>query len=196
MRMVALGNQGLPELVAAGKVRYLGLSEAGPATIRRAHATAPVSALQTEYSIWSREPEQEILPTLRELGIGFVSYSPLGRGFLAGAMRSQADVVAGDFRHQQPRLQGDNLDANLAVLAEIEGLAGAKGVTPAQLALAWVHGQGEDIVPIPGTKRRRYLEDNAAAAEITLTAGESTRLAELGAATAGDRYADMSPLNR
>jgi aryl-alcohol dehydrogenase-like predicted oxidoreductase len=186
----------MAELVAAGKVRYLGLSEAAPATIRRAHATAPISALQTEYSIWSREPEAEILPTLRELGIGFVSYSPLGRGFLTGTVRSQTDFAADDFRRQMPRMQGDNLEANLPVLAEIEKLATAKGVTPAQLALAWVLHQGDDIVPIPGTKRRRYLADNVAATEVTLTADESARLAEAGVVTAGDRYSDMSLVNR
>ncbi|WP_235608408.1 aldo/keto reductase, partial [Frankia casuarinae] len=143
----------MAELVSAGKVRYLGLSEAAPATIRRAHAVALITALQTEYSIWSREPEAEILPTLRELGIGFISYSPLGRGFLTGTFRSAADFAADDFRQHLPRMHGDNFDANLAVLAEIEKLAAEKNVTPAQLALAWVHHQGDDVVPIPGTKR-------------------------------------------
>ncbi|SNQ51325.1 putative oxidoreductase, aryl-alcohol dehydrogenase like protein [Frankia canadensis] len=186
----------MAELVAAGKVRYLGLSEAAPATIRRAHAVAPISALQTEYSIWSREPEAEILPTLRELGIGFVAYSPLGRGFLTGTVRSDASLAADDFRRGMPRMQGENLDANLAVVAEIEKLATEKGVTPAQLALAWVHHQGDDIVPIPGTKRRHYLEDNVAAAAVTLTADESARLAAAGEAVTGARYPDMSLVNR
>jgi aryl-alcohol dehydrogenase-like predicted oxidoreductase len=186
----------MAELVAAGKVRYLGLSEAAPATIRRAHAVVPISALQTEYSLWSRDPEAEILPTLRELGIGFIAYSPLGRGFLTGTVRSSEGLGADDFRRAMPRMQGENLEANLAPLAEIEKLATEKGITPAQLALAWVHHQGDDIVPIPGTKRRRYLEDNAAAAAITLTDDESARLAALGGAFAGARYPDMSAVNR
>ncbi|WP_462186565.1 aldo/keto reductase [Frankia sp. CcWB2] len=185
----------MAELVSAGKVRYLGLSEAAPATIRRAHAVAPITALQTEYSIWSREPEAEILPTLRELGIGFISYSPLGRGFLTGTFRSAADFAADDFRQHLPRTHGDNFDANLAVLAEIEKLAAEKNVTPAQLALAWVHHQGDDVVPIPGTKRRRYLKDNVAATSITLTAAEAERLGAAGADVAGTRYPDMSSVN-
>ncbi|WP_462203139.1 aldo/keto reductase [Frankia sp. CcWB3] len=185
----------MAELVSAGKVRYLGLSEAAPATIRRAHAVAPITALQTEYSIWSREPEAEILPTLRELGIGFISYSPLGRGFLTGTFRSAADFAADDFRQHLPRMHGDNFDANLAVLAEIEKLAAEKNVTPAQLALAWVHHQGDDVVPIPGTKRRRYLKDNVAATSITLTAAEAERLGAAGADVAGTRYPDMSSVN-
>ncbi|WP_244957232.1 aldo/keto reductase, partial [Candidatus Frankia nodulisporulans] len=156
----------MADLVTAGKVRYLGLSEASAATIRRAHAVAPISAVQTEYSLWTRDLEQDILPTLRELGIGLVAYSPLGRGFLTGALRSTADVAADDFRRGLPRLQGDNLEANLQLVAEIEKIATDKGVTPAQLALAWVQHQGDDVVPIPGTKRRRYLEDNASATEI------------------------------
>jgi aryl-alcohol dehydrogenase-like predicted oxidoreductase len=145
------------ELVAEGKVRFLGLSEAAPETIRRAHAVHPISALQTEYSLFAREPEVEILPAVRELGIGFVPYSPLGRGFLTGALRSLDGLEENDFRRSQPRFQAANLDANLAIVAVVEALAAAKGVTPAQLALAWVHAQGEDVVPIPGTKRRRYL---------------------------------------
>ncbi|ABD10893.1 putative oxidoreductase, aryl-alcohol dehydrogenase like protein [Frankia casuarinae] len=185
----------MAELVSAGKVRYLGLSEAAPATIRRAHAVALITALQTEYSIWSREPEAEILPTLRELGIGFISYSPLGRGFLTGTFRSAADFAADDFRQHLPRMHGDNFDANLAVLAEIEKLAAEKNVTPAQLALAWVHHQGDDVVPIPGTKRRRYLEYNVAATSITLTAAEAERLGAAGAGVAGPRYPDMSSVN-
>ncbi|CAO5150272.1 pyridoxine 4-dehydrogenase [Frankia sp. AiPs1] len=186
----------MAELVTAGKVRYLGLSEAAPATIRRAHATAPISALQTEYSLWSRELEAEILPTLRELGIGLVAYSPLGRGFLTGTLRSQADVGPDDFRMTLPRMQGENLETNLGLLAEIEKLATDKGVTPAQLALAWVHRQGDDVVPIPGTKRRRYLEDNVAAAELSLTEAEAAHLATLAASVAGDRYLDASTIDR
>jgi aryl-alcohol dehydrogenase-like predicted oxidoreductase len=183
----------MAELVAAGKVRYLGLSEAAPKTIRRAHAVHPVSALQTEYSIWSREPvESELLPTTRELGIGFVAYSPLGRGFLTGAFRQRSDFAATDFRAYLPRLAGENLDANQAVVARIEEVAAAHGATPAQVALAWVAGQGGDIVSIPGTKRRRYLEDNVAASALHLTAAELADLAAAGAAVRGERYPDMS----
>ena len=183
----------MAELVAEGKVRHLGLSEAAPDTIRRAHATHPISALQTEYSIWAREPEAEILPTLRELGIGFVPYSPLGRGFLTGRLRSLDQLADDDFRRFQPRLQGDNLEANIAIVERIDALAAAKGATPAQIALAWVLAQGEDVVPIPGTKRRPYLEENAAAADVELSDEE---LAQLGdAQAAGDRYADMSSVN-
>jgi aryl-alcohol dehydrogenase-like predicted oxidoreductase len=182
------------ELVAEGKVRFLGLSEAAPETIRRAHAVHPISALQTEYSLFAREPEVEILPTVRELGIGFVPYSPLGRGFLTGALRSLDGLEENDFRRSQPRFQGANLDANLAIVAVLEALAAAKGVTPAQLALAWVHALGEDVVPIPGTKRRRYLEDNLAAVEVELGAEELERLAEADGAQ-GERYADMSRIN-
>ena len=183
------------ELVAAGKVRFLGLSEAAPETIRRAHATHPISALQSEYSIWARDPEAEILPTLRELGIGFVPYSPLGRGFLTGKLRSLDQLADDDFRRFQPRLQGDNLEANVAIVERIDALAAEKDVTPAQIALAWVHAQGEDVVPIPGTKRRRYLEENAGALELELSDDD---LAELDAAgqAQGDRYADMSSVNR
>jgi aryl-alcohol dehydrogenase-like predicted oxidoreductase len=183
------------ELVAAGKVRYLGLSEAAPATIRRAHAVHPISALQTEYSVWAREPEREILPTIRELGIGFVPYSPLGRGFLTGTMRSVDQLDEGDFRRFQPRFQGDNLAANIAIVEHIDAVAAAKGCTPAQVALAWVHAQGRDVAPIPGTKRRRYLEDNLGALDVELAPAELAGLNDLGSAT-GDRYADMSPLNR
>ncbi len=185
----------MAELVAAGKVRYLGLSEAAPATIRRAHAVHPISALQTEYSLFARDPEAEILPALRELGIGFVPYSPLGRGFLTGAFRSVDDLDEGDFRRGQPRFQGENLDANLAIVSAIEAVAAAKGATPAQVALAWVHAQGEDVVPIPGTKRRRYLEENVGALDIGLSAADAARLEEPGGAH-GDRYADMSAVNR
>jgi aryl-alcohol dehydrogenase-like predicted oxidoreductase len=182
------------ELVAAGKVRYLGLSEAAPATIRRAHAVHPISALQTEYSVWSRDPEREILPTIRELGIGFVPYSPLGRGFLTGAMRSVDELDEDDFRRFQPRFQGDNLVANIAIVEHIDAVAAAKGCTAAQVALAWVHAQGRDLAPIPGTKRRRYLEDNLGALDVELAPDELAGLNDLGSAT-GDRYADMSPLN-
>jgi aryl-alcohol dehydrogenase-like predicted oxidoreductase len=183
------------ELVAQGKVRYLGLSEAAPATIRRANAVHPISALQTEYSIWSREPEAELLPTLRELGIGFVPYSPLGRGFLTGRLRSLNDLDETDFRRHQPRFQGENLDANTAILEVVERVATAKGCRPGQVALAFVHAQGRDVAPIPGTKRRSYLDENVAALDVELTEEDLTVLA--GAATArGDRYADMSPVNR
>ena len=182
------------ELVAEGKVRYLGLSEAAPETIRRAHAVHPISALQTEYSVWAREPESEILPTLRELGIGFVPYSPLGRGFLTGKLRSLDELSEDDFRRYQPRLQGDNLEANIAIVEKIDALAAAKDVTPAQVALAWVHVQGEDLVPIPGTKRRRYLEENVGALEVELSAEDLAALDGAGQGV-GDRYADMSRIN-
>jgi aryl-alcohol dehydrogenase-like predicted oxidoreductase len=185
----------MAELVAAGKVRYLGLSEAAPATIRRAHAVHPISALQTEYSLFARDPEAEILPTLRELGIGFVPYSPLGRGFLTGAFRSVDDLDAADFRRSQPRFQSENIAANLAIVEAIEAVAAARSATPAQVALAWVHAQGEDVVPIPGTKRRRYLEDNVAALDIGLSDADIARLEGSGGAH-GDRYADMSAVNR
>jgi aryl-alcohol dehydrogenase-like predicted oxidoreductase len=184
----------MAELVAEGKVRYLGLSEAAPETIRRAHATHPITALQTEYSIWAREPEAEILPTLRELGIGFVPYSPLGRGFLTGRLRSLDQLADDDFRRFQPRLQGDNLEANIAIVERIDALAADKGATPAQVALAWVLAQGEDIVPIPGTKRRSYLEENAAAVDVELSDDDLTALD--GAEAVGDRYPDMSSVNR
>jgi aryl-alcohol dehydrogenase-like predicted oxidoreductase len=172
------------QLVTAGKVRYLGLSEAAPATIRRAHAVHPISALQTEYSLWSRDPEAEILPTLRELGIGFVPYSPLGRGFLTGTLRSVDQLDEGDFRRAQPRLMGDNLDANLALVEVIDAMAGAHGCTSAQVALAWVHAQGRDLAPIPGTKRRRYLEDNIGALDVDLSQEDLSRLDALGSARA------------
>jgi aryl-alcohol dehydrogenase-like predicted oxidoreductase len=177
----------LAELVAEGKVRYLGLSEAAPETIRRAHATHPITAVQTEYSLWTRELEAEILPTLRELGIGLVSYSPLGRGFLAGRFDSPEDLADDDFRRQGPRFTGANLEANRQLAARVQELAEEKGVTAAQLALAWVLAQGTDVVPIPGTKRRSYVEQNAAAVDIELSDDELDRLAELPAA-AGERY--------
>jgi aryl-alcohol dehydrogenase-like predicted oxidoreductase len=186
----------MAELVTAGKVRYLGLSEAAPATIRRAHAVHPITALQTEYSIWSRDPaESEILPTTRELDIGFVAYSPLGRGFLTGTFRKQEHFAADDFRNTMPRLQGENLAAILAVVEVVERVAAAHGVTPAQVALAWVLAQGPDIVPIPGTKRRRYLDENMAAATLTLTDSEIGALAEAGATVQGLRYQNMSGVN-
>ena len=185
----------MSELVAEGKVRFLGLSEAAPATIRRAHAVHPITALQTEYSVWSREPEREILPTLRELGIGFVPYSPLGRGFLTGALRSLDDLDEADFRRYQPRFQGDNLAANVAIVEVIDQLASAKGCTPGQVALAFVHSAGRDVAPIPGTKRRRYLEENVAALEVELTE-EDLAVLDRVAPARGDRYADMSPVNR
>jgi aryl-alcohol dehydrogenase-like predicted oxidoreductase len=190
----------MAELVHQGKVRYLGLSEAAPATIRRAQAVHPISALQTEYSLWSREPEDEILPTLRELGIGFVPYSPLGRGFLTGAIASPDDFAPDDYRRNAPRFQGDNFAKNLELVVQVKAIAAEKGITPGQLALAWLLAQGEDIVPIPGTKRRTYLEENIASTTVTLTPEDLSRInavAPQGIA-AGDRYAAqaMSTLNR
>jgi aryl-alcohol dehydrogenase-like predicted oxidoreductase len=185
----------MAELVVAGKVRYLGLSEAAPPTIRRAHAVHPISALQTEYSVWSRDPEAEILPTLRELGIGFVPYSPLGRGFLTGKLRSLDDLDEGDFRRYQPRFQGDNLADNIAIVEAIDRLADAKGCTPGQVALAFVHAAGRDVSPIPGTKRRTYLEENVAALDVELT-DEDRATIDAVAPAKGDRYADMAPVNR
>jgi len=180
----------MAELVRAGKVRYLGLSEAGAVTIRRAHRVHPISALQTEYSLWSRDPEDTILPACRELGIGFVAYSPLGRGFLTGRFQSIDDLPADDWRRGNPRFQGDNFQKNLDVVARIDDLAGAKGCTPSQLALAWVLAQGRDIVPIPGTKRVRYLEENVAAAGITLSPDDLADIDAVAPAgvAAGDRY--------
>ncbi|HVC06916.1 MAG TPA: aldo/keto reductase [Solirubrobacterales bacterium] len=188
----------MAELVTQGKVAHLGLSEAAPETIRRAHATHPITALQTEYSLWSRDPEDEILPTVRDLGIGFVAYSPLGRGFLTGRFHSLDDFHEGDFRRHSPRFQGGNFEHNLELLARVEEIAAEKEVTPGQLALAWVMAQGEDIVPIPGTKRLRYLEENVAGAAIELSEDELRGIAEVAprGAAAGDRYADMSPINR
>jgi aryl-alcohol dehydrogenase-like predicted oxidoreductase len=190
----------MAELVHQGKVRYLGLSEAAPATIRRAHTVHPISALQTEYSLWSRDPEDEILPTIRELGIGFVAYSPLGRGFLSGAFKSLEDLAPDDYRRNSPRFQGDNFAKNLELVHQVQAIATEKGATASQLALAWLLAQGEDIVPIPGTKRRAYLEENAAAANITLTHDDLSRIdavAPKGVA-AGDRYPTqtMSTVNR
>jgi aryl-alcohol dehydrogenase-like predicted oxidoreductase len=188
----------MAELVNAGKVRYLGLSEAAPATIRRAHAVYPISALQTEYSLWAREPEGELLATVRELGIGFVAYSPLGRGFLTGRFASASEFGEADRRSVLPRFQGDNFTKNLELVTRVRELAAARGVTPGQLALAWVLAQGDDVVPIPGTKRRTYLEENLAASAVKLTTED---LRAIGAAlprgaAAGDRYPDMSAVNR
>ncbi|MHC0064933.1 aldo/keto reductase [Nostoc sp. UIC 10890] len=188
----------MAELVKLGKVRYLGLSEAAPATIRRAVAVHPIAALQTEYSLWSREPEDEILPTVRELGIGFVPYSPLGRGFLSGAIASPDDLAPDDYRRNAPRFQGENFSKNLQLVEQVKAIATEKGVTASQLALAWLLAQGEDIVPIPGTKRRTYLEENVAATEITLTEQELNRLEAVApkGVAAGERYPDMSTVNR
>jgi aryl-alcohol dehydrogenase-like predicted oxidoreductase len=185
----------MAELVVQGKVRFLGLSEAAPATIRRAQAVHPISALQTEYSVWSRDPEREILPTLRELGIGFVPYSPLGRGFLTGTLRSLDDLDEADFRRYQPRFQGDNLAANVAIVEVVDQLAQAKGCTPGQVALAFVHAAGRDVAPIPGTKHRNYLEENVGALDVELTE-EDLAVLDRVAPAEGDRYADMSPVNR
>ncbi len=188
----------MADLVAAGKVGYLGLSEAGPETIRRATSIHPICALQTEYSLWSREPEDELLGVCRELGIGFVAYSPLGRGFLSGEIRSIDDLAEGDRRRQMPRFQGENFERNLELVERVTEIANDKGVSPGQLALAWVLHQGEDIVPIPGTKRRSYLEENAAAADINLTDEDLARIDEASpsGSAAGDRYPDMSAVNR
>jgi aryl-alcohol dehydrogenase-like predicted oxidoreductase len=188
----------MAELVEQGKVRHLGLSEAGPETIRRAHAVHPITALQTEYSLWTRDPEHEILPTVRELGIGFVAYSPLGRGFLSGRFRSPDDFDEDDFRRQNPRFQGENFHKNLELVERVEELAAEKGVTPGQLALAWVLAQGEDIVPIPGTTRVEHLEENVAALEIELTGDDLATIEAVfpRGAAAGDRYGDMSTVNR
>jgi aryl-alcohol dehydrogenase-like predicted oxidoreductase len=188
----------MKELVEAGKVRYLGLSEASPATIRRAHEVHPISALQTEYSLWTRDPEEEILPTVRELGIGFVPYSPLGRGFLTRRFQSPDDLPEGDFRKDNPRFQGENFRRNMELVDRVEQIASEKGVKPGQLALAWVMAQGDDIVPIPGTKRREYLEENVAAVDIELSEDDLRRIHEVfpvGAA-AGERYPDMSSIDR
>lgn len=188
----------MAELVQAGKVRYLGLSEAAPETIRRAHAVHPITALQTEYSLWSRDPEDEILPTVRELGIGFVAYSPLGRGFLSGQFRRLEDLPEDDYRRFSPRFQGENFEKNLQLVQRVEEMAAGKGVSASQLALAWLLHQGQDVVPIPGTKRRKYLEENVAATEIRLSPDDLARIDELApkGATAGARYPDMSTVNR
>lgn len=184
----------MAELVKAGKVRYLGLSEAAPATIRRANAVHPIAALQTEYSLWSRDPEDEILPTCRELGISFVAYSPLGRGFLTGQFKTIDDLAPDDWRRHSPRFQGENFQKNLELVKQIQELAKEKGCQPSQLALAWLLAQGEDIVPIPGTKRQKYLEENVAAIDISLTPSDLERIdrvAPKGVAS-GDRYPENS----
>jgi aryl-alcohol dehydrogenase-like predicted oxidoreductase len=188
----------MSDLVREGKVRYLGLSEAAPDTIRRANAVHPISALQTEYSLWTRDPEDGILETVRELEIGFVAYSPLGRGFLTGQIRRPDDLAPDDFRRRNPRFQGENFQRNLQLVDRVREIAAEKHVTPAQLALAWVLAQGNDIVPIPGTKRRRYLEENVAALQIKLTPADLARLDEAApkGITAGNRYPDMSTVNR
>jgi aryl-alcohol dehydrogenase-like predicted oxidoreductase len=188
----------MAELVAAGKARHIGLSEAGPQTIRRAQAVHPLTALQSEWSLWTRDPEAEAIRTVRELGIGFVAYSPLGRGFLAGRFASPEELTEDDFRRHHPRMQGENFEHNRELAEQVRELAEEKGCTPAQLALAWVLSRGDDVVPIPGTKRRTYVEQNADASEISLSAEELRRLDEAfpPGAAAGDRYADMSSVGR
>ncbi len=187
----------MSELVEAGKVRHLGLSEAAPDTIRRAQAVHPITALQTEYSLWSRDLEAAILPTVRELGIGLVAYSPLGRGFLSGKYRTPDDLPEGDSRRTMPRFRPDNFAANLTLVERVAEIAAEKGVTAGQLALAWVLAQGDDVVPIPGTKRVAYLEENVAADDIALSRDELARIdaAAPAGATAGDRYANMSSID-
>ncbi|MET3805897.1 aryl-alcohol dehydrogenase-like predicted oxidoreductase [Nakamurella sp. UYEF19] len=186
----------MAELVQEGKVRYLGLSEVTADTLRRAHATHPIAALQTEYSLWYRDVEAEILPTARELGVGFVPYSPLGRGFLTGAVSGVEDLDDDDFRRANPRFQGDNLVENQRIVELVRELAAQKSVTPAQLALAWVLGQGHDLVPIPGTKRRRYLEENLAAVDIELSAADLDQIGRAVPAAVGARYAATSSIGR
>jgi len=187
----------MSELVQQGKVKYLGLCEAAPETIRRAHAVHPITALQTEYSLWSRDPEDELLPTIRELRIGYVAYSPLGRGFLTGQLRRFEDLALDDWRRHRPRFQGENFQKNLELVDRVKEIAASKGVTPAQLALAWLLAQ-EGVVPIPGTKRRRNLEENVAATNIALTADDLKRIEEAApkGAAAGERYEDMTGVDR
>jgi aryl-alcohol dehydrogenase-like predicted oxidoreductase len=180
----------MSELVDAGKVRCIGLSEAGADTIRRAHEVHPLTAVQSEYSLWSRDIEDEVIPALRELGVGLVAYSPLGRGFLSGQIKSIDDLDEDDYRRYSPRFQGDNFDKNLGLVGQIEELATEKGVTPSQLALAWVLNRGDDIVPIPGTKRRRYLEENVGATEVELTDDEVERIAAALPEPSGQRYTE------
>ena len=186
------------DLIQEGKVKHFGLSEAGAQTIRRAHAVQPVTALQSEYSLWWRQPEEEIIPTLEELGIGFVPYSPLGRGFLTGQFQSPADIPEGDFRRNNPRFQGENFTQNLKLVDEVKKIAAEKGATAGQLALAWVLRQGDDFVPIPGTKRTSYLRENIGAADITLSDDDLKRLDALAprGVAAGERYPDMSSIDR
>ena len=188
----------MAELVEQGKVRHIGLSEAAPETIRRAHAVHPITAVQTEYSLWTRDPEPEILPTCRELGIGFVPYSPLGRGFLSGRFKSPDELDESDFRRSGPRFTGENLEANQKIAAKVAEIAEEKGITPAQLAIAWVLAQGEDLVPIPGTKRRKYLEENAAAVDVELTDEDLARIDAELPPVAGARYNEdgMAAVNR
>jgi aryl-alcohol dehydrogenase-like predicted oxidoreductase len=188
----------MAELVEEGKILHIGLSEAAPDTLRRAHAVHPIAALQTEYSLWTRDVEGEILPICRELGIGFVPYSPLGRGFLANRFSSPDEIPEDDFRHSNPRFQGENWGRNQRIVAKVEEIAEEKGITPAQLALAWVLAQGDDVVPIPGTKRREYLEENAAAADVELTDDDLARIDEELPDVAGDRYTPegMATVNR
>jgi aryl-alcohol dehydrogenase-like predicted oxidoreductase len=189
----------MAQLVADGKVRHLGLSEAAPDTIRRAHAVHPITALQTEWSLWTRDPEtNDVLATVRQLGIGFVAYSPLGRGFLSGSILSIDDLAADDFRRHNPRFQGDNFDKNLDLVERVNEMATEKGVAASQLALAWVLAQGDDVVPIPGTKRRSYLQENVGADDIELSPQDLKRLDEVfpAGAAAGDRYGDMTPVHR
>ena len=190
----------MAQLVGQGKVRYLGLSEASPATIRRAHTVHPIAALQTEYSLWTRDPEDEVLRTTRELGIAFVAYSPLGRGFLTGEIKKFEDLAADDYRRFSPRFQGENFQRNLDLVARVEQLAKEKNCTPGQLALAWLLAQGDDIVPIPGTKRRKYLEENVAALDVKLSREDLQRLEEVApkGVVAGPRYPEhlMSLVNR
>jgi aryl-alcohol dehydrogenase-like predicted oxidoreductase len=188
----------LAELVAAGKVKHIGLSEAGAQTIRRAHAVHPITALQSEWSLWTRDPEGEVIDTVRELGIGFVAYSPLGRGFLAGLFTSSDDFTEDDFRRNHPRMSGENLEQNLALVTKVRELADEKGCTPAQLALAWVLARGDDVVPIPGTKRRTYLEQNAAASDVELSDDDLRELDEAfpPGVAAGQRYENMSSIGR
>jgi len=187
----------MADLVRAGKVRHLGMSEAAPQTIRRAHAVHPITALQTEYSLWSRDPEDEILPTVRELGIGFVAYSPIGRGFLSGRFKTIDDLEPTDYRRQSPRFQGENFERNLDLVRRIEEIAQSKGVTPAQLAIAWVLAQGDDIVPIPGSKSIGHLEENIAAVDIELTPDDLAHIDEVAqkGVAAGDRYPSMAAVN-
>ncbi len=187
----------MAELVQQGKILHIGLSEAAPETIRRAHAVHPITALQTEYSLWSRDPEAEVLPTCRELGIGFVPYSPLGRGFLSGRFKSPEELDQGDFRRSGPRFTGENLEANLKLAAKVAEIAEEKGITPAQLALAWVLAQGEDLVPIPGTKRRQYLQENAHAVDVELSDDDLARIEAELPEVSGERYdeAGMASVN-
>lgn len=185
----------MAELVGAGKVRHLGLSEASAETIRRAHAVHPITALQTEYSLWTRHVESEILPTLRELGIGLVPYSPLGRGFLTGTITSTDSLAPDDFRRHNPRFQGDALEANLKIVEAVRTIAEAKGATPGQIALAWVLAQGADVVPIPGTKRVAYLEENVGAAAVQLSPADLTQIEDAVPAAVGERYPDMSSID-